>query len=83
MGCTNGRAVSAVQECAKLPGVKAIIFKSPCIALTKSESKPGADIYVDGNRIGEIGSAEVALLHFLGNIVNIINQIMKMVLIWI
>lgn len=32
-------AVSAVQECAKLPGVKAIIFKSPCIALTKSESK--------------------------------------------
>ena len=25
-------------------------------------------------------SAEVALLHFLGNIVNIINQIMKMVL---
>ena len=25
-------------------------------------------------------SAEVALLHFLGNILNIINQIMKMVL---
>ncbi len=29
-------AVEAVQRAAKKPGVKAIIFKSPCIALTKS-----------------------------------------------
>ena len=25
--------------------------------ITKGESMPGADIYVDGNRIGEIGNA--------------------------
>ncbi|MDD6102593.1 MAG: indolepyruvate ferredoxin oxidoreductase subunit alpha [Clostridiales bacterium] len=28
-------AVAAVKECADTPGVKAIIFKSPCIAITK------------------------------------------------
>ena len=28
-------SVDAVKECASLPGVKAIIFKSPCVAITK------------------------------------------------
>ena len=28
-----------MQECAKLPGVKAIIFKSPCIAISKPDGK--------------------------------------------
>lgn len=32
-------SVSAVRECAELPGVKAIIFKSPCIAITKPQGK--------------------------------------------
>lgn len=32
-------AVNAVEECAKEKGVKAIIFKSPCIAVSKSKSK--------------------------------------------
>ena len=32
-------AVSAVKECADLPGVKAIIFKSPCIAIGRSSKK--------------------------------------------
>ena len=32
-------SVAAVQECAKLPGVKAIIFKSPCIAISKPDGK--------------------------------------------
>ena len=32
-------AVKAVQECAELPGVKAIIFKSPCIAVSKPTAK--------------------------------------------
>lgn len=32
-------AVSAVKECAGLKGVKAIIFKSPCIAIEKSSKK--------------------------------------------
>ncbi|MBO5282536.1 MAG: indolepyruvate ferredoxin oxidoreductase subunit alpha [Lachnospiraceae bacterium] len=32
-------AVAAVQECAALPGVKAIIFKSPCIAISKPTGK--------------------------------------------
>ena len=32
-------AVSAVRECADLPGVKAIIFKSPCVAITKPLGK--------------------------------------------
>ncbi len=32
-------AVSAVKECAQQKGVKAIIFKSPCVAITKPEGK--------------------------------------------
>ena len=28
-----------VRECAALPGVKAIIFKSPCVAITKPQGK--------------------------------------------
>lgn len=32
-------AVDAVKKCASLPGVKAIIFKSPCIAITKPTQK--------------------------------------------
>lgn len=32
-------AVNAVQECAAIPGVKAIIFKSPCVAITKPAGK--------------------------------------------
>ena len=32
-------SVAAVKECADLPGVKAIIFKSPCIAITKPSGK--------------------------------------------
>lgn len=32
-------AVGAVKECAALPGVKAIIFKSPCVAITKPQGK--------------------------------------------
>ncbi len=33
------KGVSAVQECAALDGVKAIIFKSPCVAITKPTKK--------------------------------------------
>ena len=33
------KAVQAVQTCMELPGVKAIIFKSPCIAVTKPSGK--------------------------------------------
>lgn len=32
-------AMDAVRECAALPGVKAIIFKSPCVAITKPQGK--------------------------------------------
>ena len=32
-------SVEAVRECAVLPGVKAIIFKSPCVAITKPQGK--------------------------------------------
>jgi len=32
-------SVEAVQECASISGVKAIIFKSPCIAITKPIGK--------------------------------------------
>lgn len=32
-------AVAAVKECAELKGVKAIIFKSPCVAIVKPEGK--------------------------------------------
>ena len=31
------KAVETVKECAELPGVKAIIFQSPCVAITKPE----------------------------------------------
>ncbi len=34
-------AVAAVKECAEISGVKAIIFKSPCIAITKPIGKMG------------------------------------------
>ncbi len=33
------KAVSAVKECAAIKGVKAIIFKSPCIAIEKSSKR--------------------------------------------
>ena len=32
-------SVAAVKECAKITGVKAIIFKSPCVAITKPTGK--------------------------------------------
>lgn len=32
-------SVEVVRECAALPGVKAIIFKSPCVAITKPQGK--------------------------------------------
>jgi indolepyruvate ferredoxin oxidoreductase alpha subunit len=35
--------IAAVRECADEKGVKAIIFKAPCIALTKSEKKSSVD----------------------------------------
>ena len=34
----HARAVEAVRSIADLPGVKAVIFRSPCIALTKSHA---------------------------------------------
>ncbi len=33
------KAVETVKECADIPGVKAIIFKSPCIAIERSDKK--------------------------------------------
>ena len=48
--------------------------------LTRSESKPGADVYVDGNRIGEIGSAVIKDRKIMANdgiLVVIINVDMK------
>ena len=48
--------------------------------LTRSESKPGADIYVDGNRIGEIGGAVIKDRQIMakdGILVVIINVDMK------
>lgn len=33
------KSVEVIKDCASLPGVKAIIFKSPCIALFKPEKK--------------------------------------------
>ncbi len=48
--------------------------------ITKGESKPGADIYVDGNRIGEIGSAVIKDRKIMANdgiLVVIINVDMK------
>ena len=48
--------------------------------VTKGESMPGADIYVDGNRIGEIGSAVIKDRKIMANdgiLVVIINVDMK------
>ena len=48
--------------------------------LTRSESKPGADIYVDGNRIGEIGGAVIKDRKIMANdgiLVVIVNVDMK------
>jgi len=48
--------------------------------LTKGESKPGADVYVDGNRIGEIGSAVIRDRKIMANdgiLVVIVNVNMK------
>ena len=38
-----GASVAAVKECAALKGVKAIIFKSPCVALIRPDKKMRAD----------------------------------------
>ncbi|MBQ1898318.1 MAG: 4Fe-4S binding protein, partial [Ruminococcus sp.] len=32
-------SIAAVRECAELKGVKAIIFKSPCVAITKPDKR--------------------------------------------
>ena len=48
--------------------------------ITKGESMPGADIYVDGNRIGEIGSAVIKDRKIMANdgiLVVIVNVDMK------
>ena len=48
--------------------------------ITRGESKPGADIYVDGNRIGEIGCAVIKDRKIMANdgiLVVIINVDMK------
>ncbi|MBQ6323567.1 MAG: ribonuclease J [Bacilli bacterium] len=48
--------------------------------ITRGDSKPGADIYVDGNRIGEIGSAVIKdrkIMSSDGILVVIINVDMK------
>ena len=39
-------AVAAVKECAEIKGVKAIIFKSPCVAIVK----PSGRLRVDGDK---------------------------------
>ena len=39
----HGKAVAAVKEAAEMPGVKAIIFKSPCIALEKQNKTAFVD----------------------------------------
>ena len=39
-------SIKAVRECAALKGVKAIIFKSPCVAITKPDKK----LCVDGGK---------------------------------
>ena len=36
-------AISAVKECADIKGVKAIIFKSPCVAIVKPDKKMAVD----------------------------------------
>ena len=48
--------------------------------ITRGESKPGADIYVDGNRIGEIGGAVIKDRKIMANdgiLVVIVNVDMK------
>mgnify|MGYP002621332564 CR=1 FL=1 len=48
--------------------------------LTRGDSKPGADIYVDGNRIGEIGGAVIKDRKIMANdgiLVVIVNEDMK------
>lgn len=48
--------------------------------ITKGESMPGADVYVDGNRIGEIGSAVIKDRKIMANdgiLVVIVNVNMK------
>lgn len=48
--------------------------------ITKGDSKPGADIYVDGNRIGEIGGAVIKDRKIMANdgiLVVIVNVDMK------
>ena len=48
--------------------------------ITRGESMPGADIYVDGNRIGEIGSAVIKDRKIMANdgiLVVIVNVNMK------
>lgn len=48
--------------------------------VTKGESMPGADVYVDGNRIGEIGSAVIKDRKIMANdgiLVVIVNVSMK------
>lgn len=37
------KAIAAVKECAEIKGVKAIIFKSPCVAITKPDKKLSVD----------------------------------------
>ena len=50
-------AMGAVRACASLPGVKAIIFKSPCVAITKPSGKchVGETCINCGTCIREIG----------------------------
>jgi len=36
-------SIRAVQECLPEPGVRAIIFRSPCVALAKPENKMAVD----------------------------------------
>ena len=63
-------AVAAVNECAALKGVKAIIFQSPCVAITKPDKKLKVD---DEKCIGclrcikEIGCPELSVSD--GNVV--------------
>ena len=48
--------------------------------MTRGDSKPGADVYVDGNRIGEIGGAVIKDRKIMANdgiLVVIVNVDMK------
>lgn len=59
-------AIAAVKECAEEKGVKAIIFKSPCIALSKQEGKSEINDSCIGCKkcIREIGCPAIS---FAGN----------------